>query len=119
MEEYFKSIASYFALMLEVIVVVTVTLGSFEALYRIVLHGLIKNASNWGRRAIWVRYASWILLSLEFALGADIIRTAIAPTWDDIGKLGAIAVIRTFLNYFVAKDLESVEERKPAADGAL
>lgn len=27
-------------------------------------------------------------------------------TWQEVGKLGAIAVIRTFLNYFLEKDLE-------------
>ena len=36
----------------------------------------------------------WLLLALEFELAADIIRSAIAPTWQDIGQLGAIAVIR-------------------------
>jgi len=119
MEETFKIIASYFALMLEVTVVLTVAIGAFEALYQILLKGVLLRPSAWGRRAIWVRFASWILLSLEFALGADIIRTAIAPTWDDIGKLGAIAVIRTFLNYFLAKDLETMEQRKPAASETL
>ena len=48
----------------------------------------------------------WLLLGLEFELAADIIRSVISPTWKDIGELGAIAVIRTFLNYFLEKDLE-------------
>jgi uncharacterized membrane protein len=39
-------------------------------------------------------------------LAADIIRTAIAPTWADIGQLAAIAALRTFLNYFLDKDIE-------------
>ena len=45
------------------------------------------------------------MLALEFALAADIIRTAIAPTWEDIGMLGAIAAIRTGLNWFLARDI--------------
>jgi uncharacterized membrane protein len=40
------------------------------------------------------------------ALAADIVRTVIVPTWNDIGQLAAIAVIRTFLNHFLEKDLE-------------
>jgi uncharacterized membrane protein len=52
-----------------------------------------------------VGFAAWIMLALEFALAADIIRTAIAPTWQDIGMLGAIAAIRTALNWFLAKDI--------------
>jgi len=36
---------------------------------------------------------------------ADIVRSAMAPAWDDIGQLAAIAAIRTFLNYFLERDL--------------
>jgi uncharacterized membrane protein len=46
-------------------------------------------------RQIWIRFATWILLALEFALAADLVRTAVAPTWDDIAKLAVIATIRT------------------------
>ncbi len=56
-----------------------------------------------------MRFGVWLLLSLEFQLGADIIRTAISPTWTQIGQLGAIAVIRTFLNHFLEEDLEKYE----------
>ena len=62
---------------------------------------------------VWLRFAGWILLALEFALAADLVRTAIAPSWDDIGKLGAIAGIRTFLGYFLGRDLETAEEGNP------
>ena len=49
---------------------------------------------------------------MEFELAADIIATVVSPTWDDIGELGAIAVIRTFLNYFLERDLESSEPER-------
>lgn len=54
--------------------------------------------------------ARYLALALEFQLGADILSTAIAPGWDQIGKLGAIAVIRTALNYFLSREMQ--EERK-------
>ena len=50
--------------------------------------------------------ARWLALSLELALAADILRSVIAPTWDDIGKLAAIAALRTVLNYFLEKEIE-------------
>jgi uncharacterized membrane protein len=59
----------------------------------------------------------WLLLGLEFELAADIIGSVISPTWKDIGELGAIAVIRTFLNYFLEKDLEQADRAGEA--GAL
>jgi uncharacterized membrane protein len=62
------------------------------------------------RKVIWRRYGMWLVLGLEFELAADIIASVIAPSWMDIGKLGAIAVIRTFLNYFLEQDLEKAEE---------
>jgi len=53
--------------------------------------------------------ARFLALALEFQLGADILSTAIAPSWEQIGKLGAIAVIRTALNYFLTREMR--EER--------
>jgi uncharacterized membrane protein len=47
----------------------------------------------------------YLALGLEFALGADILATAVSPSWDDIGQLAAIAGIRTALNYFLAREL--------------
>jgi uncharacterized membrane protein len=45
-------------------------------------------------------------LGLSFLIGASILTTIIAPTWDDIGKLAAIIAIRTALNFFLLKELE-------------
>lgn len=49
--------------------------------------------------------ARFLAIALEFQLGADILSTAVAPTWDAIGKLAAVAVIRTALNYFLSRDM--------------
>ena len=59
---------------------------------------------------MFVQFGRWLVLGLEFALAADIVRTVISPSWNDIGQLAAITVIRTFLNYFLEKDLEGVSE---------
>ncbi len=50
-------------------------------------------------------------LALEFLLAADILSTAVAPTWEAIGKLAAVATIRTALNYFLGKELEREQQR--------
>jgi len=59
----------------------------------------------------------FLALALEFQLGADILSTAIAPSWDQIGKLGAIAFIRTVLNYFLTREM--IEERAGVNAGPL
>lgn len=50
--------------------------------------------------------ARYLSLALEFQLAADILSTAISPSWDEIGKLSAIAVIRTGLNYFLGLEVK-------------
>jgi len=75
-----------------------------------------KESSPGIRRGAWVRFAVWLLLGLEFELAADIIRTAISPTWTDIGQLGAIATIRTVLNYFLEKDIERYGESQATSE---
>lgn len=122
MEEGFTILAGYVALAVEAATVVIVAVGALEALYHLTVHMIADREQFWTRRAIWLRFAAWILLALEFALAADIIRTAIAPSWNDIGKLGAIAGIRTVLNFFMARDLETArtqsERRLPPSPGA-
>ena len=63
--------------------------------------------------AIRLTLARYLALALEFQLGADILSTAIAPSWEQIGKLGAIAIIRTALNYFLSKEMQ--QERQQGA----
>lgn len=53
--------------------------------------------------------ARFLALALEFQLAADVLGTAVSPTWAQIGKLGAIAVIRTGLNHFLAKEIREAE----------
>lgn len=59
------------------------------------------------RISLRLRLGRWLALALEFLLAAVILRTAIAPTWDDIGKLAAIAALRTALNYFLAQEVRN------------
>jgi uncharacterized membrane protein len=49
-------------------------------------------------------------LSLEFLLAADIVSTAVSPSWDAIAKLAAITGIRTFLNFFLQKEVQELQE---------
>lgn len=70
--------------------------------------------------AIRLSLSRYLALALEFQLGADILSTAIAPSWQEIGKLGAIAFIRTGLNYFLSREMREESrteggEKTPAA----
>ena len=113
MEDTFRMLADGAALVLESIVVLLVCIGAGDSLLHIgryfVEHGVARPA----RRLIWMRFARWLTLALEFALGADIIRTAIAPSWTEIGQLAVIAAVRTLLGLFLERDIETFDLPAP------
>ena len=113
MEELFQHWASYLALVVEAVSAIFIAIGVLEAVWM-----LVNSPRDGRRKAVWERFGVWLLLSLEFQLGADIIRTAISPTWTQIGQLGAIAVIRTFLNHFLEEDLEKYKVTPVSVKGA-
>lgn len=94
---------------------ITICIGSAISLYRFAKALISQKETDFN--AIRLTLARYLALALEFQLGADILSTAIAPSWQEIGKLGAIAVIRTGLNYFLSKEME--EEKKATAGEAL
>ncbi len=61
---------------------------------------------------IRLTFGRYLSLALEFQLASDILSTSIAPSWQEIGKLGATAVIRTALNYFLAREIDEFRERQ-------
>lgn len=115
LEQNFTAIASYVALAVECGAVFVVAFGALQAMLGLLKAILTGQATGLQGREIWLRFATWILLALEFALAADILRTAVAPTWNDIGKLAVIAIVRTMLNYFLAKDIVAFEQAQAAA----
>ena len=64
------------------------------------------------KEAVRLRLGRWLAVALEFELAADILRTAVAPTWNEIGQLAAIVVLRTVLNYFLQAEIDKAEARR-------
>jgi uncharacterized membrane protein len=113
MEQLILTAASVVALALEALAIVIIAAGSAISVVALG-KGLLSGPGMAWKRRLWLDYAGWIVLALEFTLAADLVRTAVAPTWDDIGKLAAIAAVRTALNYFLWRDLEEIEAPAPA-----
>jgi len=110
LEGHFNLVASYAALAIECAAVFVVSFGALQALTSLLKVIATGQAGEIEGRQIWLKFATWILLALEFALAADIVRTAVAPTWEDITKLAVIAIVRTMLNYFLAKDISAFDQ---------
>lgn len=102
------SIIQWIRLLIEIIGALIITVGVAATVYHLVRQ--VRRPEDEDYNAIRLRLARFLALALEFQLGADILSTAIAPTWEQIGKLGAIAVIRTGLNYFLMREMR--EERR-------
>lgn len=113
MEPILKDFAQVVARACEFIAVLFIAVGAAEAAGRTLI-GWRAYGDLRARKRVWLRFASSIILALEFALAADIARTAISPTWKDIGQLAAIATIRTLLNLFLERDMEVT--RRAAAE---
>lgn len=69
------------------------------------------------KEVVRLKLGRWLALVLEFELAADILRTAVAPTSTEIGQLAAIAALRTALNFFLQREIDSAEARSVARGG--
>lgn len=107
----------WFKLLVETVGAAIILLGVLTAVYKFARALVPPQFERYNE--IRLTLARFLALALEFQLGADILTTAVAPSWEQIGKLAAIAVIRTGLNYFLNREME--EERRSAGaerDGA-
>lgn len=104
MVEFVKNISALVSTCSEFTAVVAIVVGGVEAIASAVTT-FIRGKGLVAPKVVFRGFAGWLVLALEFLLAADILRTAISPTWNDIGQLAAIAVIRTFLNYSLSHDL--------------
>lgn len=86
--------------------VICIIVGFFKTL-QLAWHLNNKRNSVERFNKIRLRFGMWLALALEFQLGADILSTTIAPSLQALGQLAIIAIIRTFLNYFLGKELEA------------
>ena len=117
MEELFKSWTEWVAVAVEAVLVMA--LASAQAAARAVVVFFARPAMpDEAKKGVRLRLARWLAVALEFALAADILRTAIAPSWEDIGKLAAIATLRTLLNFFLQREIETAERHEEGARAA-
>jgi uncharacterized membrane protein len=116
MEEWFAYLSDQAVLIINVMALIVVFAGTVDAFVSAARYGFRLSARIKELRGVWVRYSRWLVAGLTFQLAADIIESSMAPEWDDIGKLAAIAVIRTFLNYFLERDIQEISERDKAGE---
>jgi uncharacterized membrane protein len=115
MQELFKDWSNYLATGVEASAAVIIGLAAIEATIRALPLFIRRDTPPDAKEAVRLRLGRWLAIALEFELAADILRTAIAPTWNEIGQLAAIVVLRTALNYFLQKEIDKAALRGRAA----
>jgi uncharacterized membrane protein len=110
-----ETIVSFLKLVLEAISAMCVAIGMTGSLIKSV--GFARRSQNFltNLPAIRVQFGSWLALALEFQLAADIVATTINPTWQSLGELGLLALIRTFLSFFLQREWQDQERLVKAA----
>jgi uncharacterized membrane protein len=112
-EQALVAAVSWLRLSIEAVGGAIICIGVIIAIYQIVAHFKAEQTNNFND--VRLTLGKYLVLALEFQVGADILSTAIAPSWEQIGKLAAIASIRTLLNYFLSKEL-AVERKREEQD---
>jgi uncharacterized membrane protein len=103
-------------LAIDVFALITVVIGTVEA-FVATLRVVVRPVERETRRHMYANYGRWLVAGLTFQLAADILETSITTTWEAVARLGAVAAIRTFLNYFLEHDLGEARERRQQPPG--
>ncbi len=111
MKEWLIFVTENAIVLIDIFALIIVLIGTIEAFFG-GLRTMLLSPTGHERRDIWLRYARWLVAGLTFQLAADIIETSITTEWEAVGRIAVIAVIRTFLNYFLDRDLDEVRKRQ-------
>jgi uncharacterized membrane protein len=117
MKEWLVLATEYAIVFIDALALLVVVVGTVEAFIG-ALRLFFSSPSGHERRDVWLRYGRWLVAGLTFQLAADIIETSITTSWEAVGRIAAVAVIRTFLNFFLERDLAEVRERQKPGEPA-
>jgi uncharacterized membrane protein len=109
-EDYLLHLVRGLRLLLEAAGAMWIAIGFILTMLGLTVDHLRWRVTSFTR--VRLTFGRYLSLALEFQLASDILSTAIAPTWQEIGKLGATAVIRTALNYFLTREIGDYRERE-------
>lgn len=107
--EILEKISLLITIILDSIGVVIVITGAYRATKTLLQKKFLgehKKSHRINLNILRLDFGYALVLALEFFLAGDIVRTIISPSWDDLGKLGALVVIRTVLSFFLNKEIK-------------
>ncbi len=112
-----KAIIDSIAWGVEFAAALLIGLAALEATVKALFLFVRRSSQPEQKNEVRLTLARWLAVALEFELAADILHTAVTPTWSAIEKLAAIAALRTGLNYFLEKEIgQAADPDQRAAD---
>ena len=117
MKEWFTLASEHAIVTIDLMALVLIVFAALEAFIKSI-RSAFSPLTGHERRDVWLRFARWLVAGLTFQLAADIIESSITTSWESVGRLGAIAVIRTFLNYFLERDVADTRGLQHGAETA-
>lgn len=116
---YSKTIIEFLARGVEFAAALIIAIAALRATWQSMRLLFSHDAPPEAKVAVRLTLGRWLAVALEFELAADVLNTAVTPSWGDIEKLAAIAALRTALNYFLEKEIreESSTAQKTAEAG--
>ncbi|OPY29271.1 MAG: hypothetical protein A4E28_01016 [Methanocella sp. PtaU1.Bin125] len=107
LDNYLYGVVGGVELIANVISVVLIAAGIAAAIYLLLLTFRHPDLKHYNQARL--TFSRYLVLALEFQLAADIVKTAVEPSWEDLGVLAAVAGIRTFLNFFLQREMKEEE----------
>ena len=111
MKEWLTFASEQTVIVIDALALVVIVIGTIEAFVS-AMRAMFSSPTGHERRDVWLRFGRWLIAGLTFQLAADIIETSTTTSWQAVARLGAIALIRTFLNYFLERDLSEARARQ-------
>lgn len=106
MKPVIDSVFSFFSSISQIIGILVVSYGMLRGFYMYLCFQIRRRNFIGAITRSRMELGHSFSLGLGFLIGASIIKTTLAPSWNDIGKLAAIIAIRTIMNYFLIRDTE-------------
>jgi uncharacterized membrane protein len=109
LREWLNVFTEQAVVVIDILAAVIIVIGTVEAF---ILGLLSFPKPTHEKREVWLRYARWLIAGMTFQLAADVLETSVAMTWQALVQLAVVAVVRTFLNYFLERDVADAREKQ-------
>lgn len=107
MREWLEIFIQTAVVVIDAMAAVLIVIGTVEAF---ISAFLVITKPSPAKREVWLRYARWLVGALTFQLAADVLETSVRMSWPALAQLAVVAVVRTFLDYFLERDIRDVRE---------